>query len=63
MDISTEKELLTHIERIVWDVNTLDEEKVRAIQNLMYQYGSNKDHKTEELFGDDDAHITKRKTE
>jgi hypothetical protein len=52
-----EKELIQHIENIVWDPNTSDEEKVRGIQGYLYQYGANMDHKTEQMFGDDDAHI------
>lgn len=58
---SMEKELLEHVERIIWDVNVPDHEKVLCLQNLLYQWGANLDHKTAELFGDDDAHITKRK--
>ena len=45
-------ELLTHIERIVWDVNVPNESKIESIQNLMYQWGANMDHKTEEMFDD-----------
>ena len=59
--MSMEKDLLRHIENIAWDPNTTDEEKVRGIQGYLYQYGANMDHKTEQLFGDDDAHISKRK--
>ena len=60
-NIIMEKELLRHIENIAWDPNTTDEEKVRGIQGYLYQYGANMDHKTEQMFGDDDAHISKRK--
>ena len=56
-----EMELLRHIEAIVWSEESDDRAKVGSLQALMYQWGQNCDHKTEELFGDDDAHITKRK--
>lgn len=52
-----EKELIQHIENIAWDPHTSDEEKVRAIQGYLYQYGANMDNKTDEMFGDDDAHV------
>ena len=45
-----EKELLHHIESVVWDPEVTDTAKVNAIQNLLYQYGANTDHRTEELF-------------
>ena len=61
MEDGADKEVLMHIENVVWSVDTSDEEKVRAIQGYLYQYGANMDHKTEQLWGDDDAHITKRK--
>jgi len=52
--------LLQEIDKIVWD--DVDEvSKVDALQRLMYQWGACMDNKTEEMFGDDDAHITKRK--
>jgi hypothetical protein len=54
-----EKELLRHIENTAWDPHTTDEEKVRGIQGYLYQYGANMDHQTEEMFGDDDAHISR----
>ena len=58
--MSMENKLLQEIDRIVWDDG--DAEMIlAAIQRLMYQWGANMDHKTEEMFGDDDAHITKRK--
>ena len=50
-------ELLHHIESVVWDPNVTDTSKVASIQNLLYQHGANQDHKTEQMFGDDDAHI------
>ena len=49
-----EMELLTHIERIVWDVNVPNEEKIGSIQNLMYQWGANMDRRSIDMFGDDD---------
>ena len=52
-----EQELLRHIEKIAWDANVPDASKIASIQALLYQWGANQDHKTEELFGDDDAHI------
>ena len=51
------KELLDHIENIVWEPNVSDASKVASIQSLMYQWGANQDHKTEQMFGDDDAHV------
>ena len=56
-----ENELLNEIDRIVWDPNTSDIEKTHAVQGLLYQWGACQDAKTEQMFGDDDAHITKRK--
>ena len=49
-----EMELLTHIERIVWDVNVPNEQKIESIQNLMYQWGANMDRRSIDMFGDDD---------
>ena len=54
---NTSEELISHIERAVWDPNTNDIEKTRAVQNLLYQWGAMQDHKTDSLFGDDDAHV------
>ena len=51
-----ESRLLNEIDRIVWD-DVPDGDKVAAIQRLMYQWGACQDHKTEQMFGDDDAHI------
>ena len=51
------KELLHHIEVCVWDTNTTDEEKVRGIQGYLYQYDQMQDRLTQDLFGDDDAHV------
>lgn len=50
-------ELLRHIESIAWDHEVTDASKVASIQGLLYQWGANQDHKTEQMFGDDDAHI------
>ena len=55
------EELIKHIESIVWDDLISDRAKVLAMQNLLYQAEQCRDHKTEQLFGDDDAHISKRK--
>lgn len=57
----TDKDLIIEIERIVWDPNTSDIEKTHAVQGLLYQWEQICDYKTEMLFGDDDAHISKRK--
>ena len=55
-----ENDLLNEIDRIVWSDG--DAEMILAsIQSLMYQWGACQDAKTEQLFGDDDAHISKRK--
>ena len=56
-----ENKLLQEIERIVWDPHTTDIEKTHAVQGLLYQWGACMDAKTEDLFGDDDAHVSKRK--
>lgn len=55
--MKTDKELLEHMERVVFDVTVPDHEKVLCMQNLLYTRCANLDHKTEQLFGDDDAHI------
>ena len=55
-----ENDLLNEIDRIVWSDG--DAEMILAsIQSLMYQWGACQDAKTEQMFGDDDAHISKRK--
>ena len=51
-----ENRLLNEVDRIIWD-DVPDDEKVRAVQRLMYQWGACQDNKTDEMFGDDDAHI------
>ena len=55
-NIIMENRLLQEIDRIVWD-DVPDDAKVDALQKLMYQWGACMDHKTEQMFGDDDAHI------
>lgn len=57
----TDSECLEHIEKIVWDPTVPDHEKVLCIQNFMYQRDQILDRATQDMFGDDDAHITKRK--
>ena len=57
----TDKDLILEIEHIVWDPNTSDIEKTHAVQGLLYQWDQIQDHRTEQLWGDDDAHISKRK--
>lgn len=62
MDINElNKQCLEHIESIAWDTGVSDLEKIHNIQGLLYSWGACVDHKTDSLFGDDDAHITKRK--
>ena len=58
MDI--EKELLLEMERVAW-MDESNEEIVNSIRGLLYQYSQCQDAKTEQMFGDDDAHYTKRK--
>lgn len=53
----TNRELIEHIERMIFDVQVSDHEKVLCIQNLLYQREQILDHRTEQLFGDDDAHV------
>ena len=52
--------LLNEIERVAW-MDESNEEIVNSIRGLLYQYSQCQDAKTEQLFGDDDAHHTKRK--
>ena len=52
----TDKDLLEHVEKIIWDVNVPDHEKVLCIQNLMYQWGANQDQKSIDMFGDVDTY-------
>ena len=59
MTKKTEKDLIIEIERIVWDPNTSDIEKTHAVQGLLYTWEQNQDHLTEQMFGDDDAHISR----
>ena len=33
----SDQELLMHIERIVWDVNTSDIEKIHSVQGILYE--------------------------
>jgi hypothetical protein len=54
----TEKRLLSEIDKIVWDPHTSDIEKTHAVQGLLYQWGACQDHMTEQMFGDDDAHVS-----
>ena len=55
-----EKKLLEEIEKVAW-MDASHEEIVNSVRGLLYQYGACQDHKTESMFGDDDAHISKRK--
>ena len=58
MDINElNKQCLEHIEEIAWDPGATDLEKIHSIQGLLYSWGQSCDHMTEQLFGDDDAHI------
>ena len=50
-------DLIRLVDEIIWDPDTSDEDKVKALQGYLYQYGANMDHRTEQMFGDDDAHI------
>ena len=60
IESNMEKELLIEIERVAW-MDESDAEIVNSIRGLLYQYSQCMDHKTEQMFGDDDAHISKRK--
>ena len=51
-----EKELLEEIDRVAW-MDASNEEIVNSIRGLLYQWGACRDAKTEQLFGDDDAHV------
>ena len=52
--------LLNEIERVAW-MDESDEEIVNSIRGLLYQWSQIQDHVTQDMFGDDDAHISKRK--
>ena len=54
--VNMKAKLLNEIDRIVWD-DVPDGDKVLALQRLMYQWGACQDNQTEQMFGDDDAHI------
>jgi hypothetical protein len=51
-----QKKLMEEIERVVW-MDASNEEIVNSIRGLLYQYGACMDNLTEQMFGDDDAHI------
>ena len=59
--MKTDKDLIEHIERVIFDVSVPDHEKVLCIQNLLYQREQILDHRTEQMFGDDDAHVNSPK--
>jgi len=44
--------LINEIDRIVW-CDDEDSKKINSLQSLMYQWGANMDHRTEQLFGSD----------
>jgi len=52
-----ENDLIRLVEEIIWDPDTSDADKIKALQGYLYQYGANKDNLTDQMFGDDDAHI------
>ena len=54
--MKTDKELLEHVEKIIWDVNVPDHEKVLCMQNMLYQRGANLDRKSIDMFGDVDTY-------
>ena len=54
--MTMENDLIRLMDKIVWDPDTSDAEKVKALQGYLYQYGANMDHKTEQMFGDDDSY-------
>ena len=53
----TEKDLILHIEGIMWDPNTSDIEKTHLVQGLLYQWEQTCDYRSDMMFGDDDAHV------
>ena len=54
MDINElNQECLEHIEKIVWGFDSA-ENKLNALQNLLYQWGANMDQRSIDMFGDDD---------
>ena len=57
----TEKDLIIEIEKLIWDPGTSEIEKTHAVQGLLYSWSQMQDHRTQEMFGDDDAHISKRR--
>jgi len=50
-------DLIRLVDDIIWDPDTTDADKVKALQGYLYQYGANQDHLTDSLFGDDEAHV------
>ena len=56
----TDRELLEHIDRVIWD-DVGPDEKVLCIQNLLYQREQILDKKTESIFGDDDSYPNMRR--
>ena len=51
-----DKELLLEIERVAW-MDASDAEIVNSIRGLLYQHSACKDNLTDQMFGDDDAHV------
>ena len=49
-------ELMIEVENIAW-MDASNEEIVNSIRGLLYQWSAMQDNKTEQMFGDDDAHV------
>ena len=54
--MKTDKDLIEHIEKVIWDVTVPDHEKVLCLQNLLYQREQILDRVTQDMFGDDDQY-------
>ena len=48
--------LLDEIENVAW-MDESDTEIVNSIRGLLYQWSQIQDHVTQDMFGDDDAHV------
>jgi hypothetical protein len=55
--MNTVNEVLGHIEEIVWSPHTSDIEKTHAVQGLLYTWGQMQDARSDQMFGDEEAHV------
>lgn len=55
--MNTVNDVLRELERIVWDPHTSDVEKTHAVQGLLYTWGQMQDARSDQMYGDEEAHI------